>query len=738
MKVRSHIALLAVAILAPAVLFSALVLNVLLTAERKAALRSMQELARASVHIMDREMTYAMATAHVLSTSRNLNEGNFEAYYAQVRTANTDRQIHGALIAENGQQIFNTVRPYGSQIPPPDNAARERISKVLKGSRPVFSDLIKGRATGKFVVSVEYPVTIRDGRRFVVNEWMFSDHLNDLLPKKDVPATWLIAVFDKQAITIARNLHPEKFVGKPPIPERYRTILAGFQGISRAYTRDGVEMYGAWERSSISGWTVGVGVPVSEIEGVAARSVALTAAGFVIAIGLAIAGAFLFSRRLIGAINHVQASAEMLPKHEVPSVTDLRVEEMTRLQTSLHRAGQLLVEGEAVRQQSLHDATRAREHAELAQKIAEEQNRAKDDFLAMLGHELRNPLAAISSGVAVLNMPTNDSERMAKVKGILQRQTQHLTHLVDELLDAHRILNGKIRLSPVPVDLKHAVESCLASFDARGAGKTHTVTAELASVMIEADPTRLEQMICNLVDNALKYTPEGGSINLSVQVADGCAVLAVADNGIGLEPELLKKAFDVFVQGKVVNRTKGGLGIGLAIVNSLARRHGATLTADSPGPNRGSTFTLRFPLTEADPVAAKHDEHKVSLGVRVLVIEDNRDVREMMSLMLSELGFVVHAASDGASGMAIASAVLPDVALVDIDLPDMSGYEVAAALRANSATAGMALLAVTGYGQAADQQQASAAGFDRHFAKPVSIDDLVVAINALMARPSQR
>lgn len=731
MKVRSHIALVAVAILVPAVLFSAAVLNVLLTAERKAALRSMQELARASLSVMDREMTYAMATAHVLSTSRNLHEGNFGAFYAQTKIANNDRGIHGALIAENGQQIFNTVRPYGSQIPAPNNTARDRVRKVLEGFSPMYSDLIKGSATGKFVVSVEHPVTIKDGRRFVVNEWMFSEHLNSLLPKKDVPATWLIAVFDKQAMTIARNIHPEKFVGKPPNPERQRTILAGFQGIARAYTRDGVEMYGAWERSPITGWTVGVGVPVNEIEKVAARSVALTAVGFLIAITLAIAGAFLFSQRLIGAINQVAASAEMLPKHEVPPKVDLRVDEMTRLQMSLHRAGQLLVEGEAVRQQSLQEATLAREHAEQAQKLAEEQNRAKDDFLAMLGHELRNPLAAISSGVTLLNLPTIDSERIVKVKNILQRQTQHLTTLVDELLDAHRILNGKIRLNPVPVDLMNAVVNCLASFESRGAAKTHRLTSELSSVMIKADPTRLEQMICNLIDNALKYTSEGGAVSVSVQVADGCAVLTVADSGIGLEPELLKKAFDVFVQGTVVNRTKGGLGIGLAVVNSLAKQHGATLTADSSGPNQGSTFTLRFPAIAADPVAAEPRKQNAALGVRVLVIEDNRDVREMMSLMLSELGFVVHAASDGKSGISIASTVMPDVALVDIDLPDMSGYDIAKALRADSTTASIRLLAVTGYGQTADQQQAYAAGFDRHFAKPVSIDDLVLAINAM-------
>lgn len=734
MKVRSHIALLVAAILVPAVLFSAAVLNVLLTAERKAALRSMQELARASVNVMDREMTFAMATAQTLSTSRNLNEGRFDAFYDQAVSANRGRAIHATLIDENGQQVFNTVRPYGTAIPAPGAAARARVRKVIDGGRPMFSDLIKGSATGRFVVSAEYPVTIKDGRRFVVNEWMFSDRLTKLLPKENIPASWLISVFDKQGITIARNINPEQFVGHPPRPERLRTILAGFEGLSRAYTRDGIEMYGAWARSSITGWSVGVGVPVAEIERLAVQSVALTAAGFLVAILFAIGAALLFSRRLIRAIDHASAAAEALPAYRVPPVVDLRVEEMNRLQMALHRAGNLLVAGEATRQQSLEEAKAARAHAEKAQKIAEQQNQAKDDFLAMLGHELRNPLAAIASGVTVLNMPGIDGERTAKVKAIIQRQTQHLTHLVDELLDAHRILNGKIKLAPRPVDLKAAVEACLASFEARGATRTHQVSMSLSPATIEADPTRLEQMISNLVDNALKYTPEGGMVRITTGVQGSEAIVELADNGIGLSEELLAKAFDVFVQGNVVNRAKGGLGIGLAVVNSLAKQHGATLTAQSPGINQGSTFTLRFPLVgEALAPAARPDAARTG-GARVLIIEDNRDVREMMVLMLAECGYDVHAAEDGHSGIAAAAELRPELALVDIDLPDMSGYEVARGLKSAAATAGIRLIAVTGYGQAMDQEKALASGFDKHLTKPVPIDILAEAIGQLTGR----
>jgi signal transduction histidine kinase/ActR/RegA family two-component response regulator len=730
MKVRSHIALLVSAILVPTVLFSLVVLNVLLTAERKAALRSMQELARASVNIMDREMTFAMATAQALSTSRNLNEGNFEAFYEQARASNRGRDINAALLDEHGQQIFNTVRPYGTRIGAPDAAAVARVKQVVESGKPVYSGLIKGRATGKFVVSVEYPVTIADGRRFVVDEWMFSEHLDRLLLAKDIPRSWLISVFDRQGITIARNINPEKFVGQPPRNERLKTILSGFEGISRAYTRDGVEMYGAWERSAMTGWSVGVGVPVDEIEQTAVHTVALTAAGFLTALLCAIGGAVLFGRRLIGAIDQASAAAEMLPAYQVPPVADLRVEEMNRLQMALHRAGHLLVAGETTRQQSLEEAKHARVQAEQAQKVAEDQNRAKDEFLAMLGHELRNPLAAIASGVAMLNLPNLDAGRSANVKAIIGRQTRHLTHLVDELLDAHRILNGKITLARTPLDLKAAVEACLASFEARGAASSHRLSAQLAPAMIESDPTRLEQMIANLVDNALKYTPEGGQVEVRLRTEDGSAVLEVADSGIGLSPELLAKAFDVFVQGQVVNRSKGGLGIGLAVVSALARQQGATLEAHSPGLNQGSVFTLRFPLAAALPAVEAPPAAGARTGsARVLVIEDNRDVREAMFLMLSQHGFTVQVAENGQAGIAAASTHLPQVALVDIDLPDISGFEVARTLRSLPATAGIQLFAVTGYGQAADRDKALAAGFDGHFTKPVPVEALVAAIN---------
>lgn len=559
---------------------------------------------------------------------------------------------------------------------------------------------------------------------------LYAGRLSELIPKNGIPNSWLISVFDRDGVTIARNIDGDKFVGELPFEKQRKAVLSGYEGSSRGAVRGGMEVYGYWYRSPTTGWTVAVGVPVTEVHRAAIRSVSLTILGFVVAIIVAALGAILVSRRLVSAIQRVAESAHLLGASRVPPVENLRVTEMNELQRSLHQAGLMLAESEAGRARHLEDCEKARAAAEQAQAVAEQQNKSKDEFLAMLGHELRNPLAAIASGVTVLNLPNVSNELSAKTKTIISRQTKHLTYLVDELLDAHRILSGKITLMKSPVDLQAAVQNCLAAFEARGATLRHQLTVNASSALIEADPTRVEQIIGNLVDNAVKYTPEGGSILVQVKTEGEVAIFSVADTGIGISAELLPKAFDVFVQGKVINRIKGGLGIGLAVVNSLVKQHGATLTAESPGPGLGSTFTVHFPLLQqgkSNPALSQ--PYVASMKTKVLVIEDNHDVREMTCAMLSEFGFQVVSADNGRAGIDSAKMNMPEVALVDIDLPDMSGYEVAARIREDERLADMQLIAVTGYGQLSDKEKALACGFDVHIKKPVNVSDLITAIN---------
>lgn len=738
MKVRSHLAALVLAVVVPLVVFSAAVLNYMIDAERQAVLRGMQELARATLFVMDKEMNVSMATARSLSGSRSLIEGDFAEFYQQAKHANSGRDAHLALIDESGQQLLNTAIEFGTKVPPPTEVTRSRVTAMFANNRPGYSNLLKGRATKKFIVAAEFPVQIEDKRRFLVNVWMYAGRLSELIPKNDIPKSWLISVFDRDGVTIARNIDGDNFIGKPPLEKQRKAVLSRYEGTSRGTVRGGTEVYGYWYRSPTTGWTVAVGVPVAEVHRAAIRSVSLTILGFVVAVIVAALGAVLVSRRLVWAIQRVTESANLLGASKVPPIESLRVTEMNELQRSLRHAGLRLAESEAGRAQHLEDCEKARAAAEQAQAVAEQQNKSKDDFLAMLGHELRNPLAAIASGVTVLNLPNVSNELSEKTKTIISRQTKHLTYLVDELLDAHRILSGKITLMKSPVDLQAAVQNCLAAFEARGVTSRHQLTIDVSSALIEADPTRVEQIISNLIDNAVKYTPEGGSILVQVKTKRDVAIFSVEDTGIGIAPELLPKAFDVFVQGKVINRIKGGLGIGLAVVNSLAKQHDATLTAESPGPGLGSTFTVRFPLLQqVKPNPAPSQSRASSLKTKVLVIEDNHDVREMTCAMLSEFGFQVVSAENGRAGIDSARINMPEVALVDIDLPDTSGYEVAARIREDERLANIQLIAVTGYGQLSDKEKALACGFDVHLKKPVNVSDLITAINDFNRRRTE-
>jgi CheY-like chemotaxis protein len=264
--------------------------------------------------------------------------------------------------------------------------------------------------------------------------------------------------------------------------------------------------------------------------------------------------------------------------------------------------------------------------------------------------------------------------------------------------------------------------------------KEHRVELDLDPLWVRADPTRLQQIIGNLVENAGKYTQAGGTIRIGVHAAaaaPGMAELTVADDGKGIDADLLPRVWDVFVQGKVVSRAKGGLGIGLAVVKSLVEQQGGTVAADSAGPQRGSTFTVRLPLAEAALPGAMPAPPAATPGMqgrRVLVVEDNADLREMMCAMLASRGCTVLGAADGKGALALAGQTRPEIAFVDIDLPDISGHEVARLLATDPALAGIRLVAVTGYGQADDVRRALEAGFERHLKKPVRLEELEAAM----------
>ena len=373
---------------------------------------------------------------------------------------------------------------------------------------------------------------------------------------------------------------------------------------------------------------------------------------------------------------------------------------------------------ERARAERERDALMAREQA--ARADAEATSRSKDEFLAMLAHELRNPLGAIAAAVHVLRVVTPADDRGQQARAVIERQTAHLTRLVDDLLDVARVTSGRVVLAPRPLDLGTLVRDLTGTFRASGRMDQHDVVVDAAEAWIVADPVRIEQVVGNLLDNAIKYTPAGGGIRVAVRNEPGGATLRVADTGAGISPQLLDRVFDLFVQGeRTLDRGRGGLGLGLTLVKRLVELHGGTVSAASEGPGRGATFSVTLPAGRPVDTTPPSPRPPATRPLRILVVEDHADAREMLGAALGLAGHEVHLASDGPSGVSAAVALRPDAALVDIGLPGFDGYEVARRIRAECPGKSIHLIALTGYGQPEDRRRTVEAGFDDHLVKPV-------------------
>ncbi|MEA2711028.1 MAG: hypothetical protein QOF78_3629 [Phycisphaerales bacterium] len=385
-------------------------------------------------------------------------------------------------------------------------------------------------------------------------------------------------------------------------------------------------------------------------------------------------------------------------------------------------------------------ALRARRRQyEVRDLLAETRNavRQRDQFLAMLGHELRNPLATITNAMSVLDA-ASPPEGLLEIeqREIIRRQTDHLARLVDDLLDVSRITSGKIALQRRPADLCDLAKRATKAIDGAARKQQHeiVVTTHCDPVYVDADPLRMEQVINNLLTNAIKYTPAGGRIEVNVAPDDvGHAVLRVRDNGMGITHDLLPRVFDLFTQAeRALDRSQGGLGIGLTLVRALVEMHDGRVTVQSDGPGCGSEFVISLPRIAAPhfaPTPQKSIEPSVSGNrKRILVIEDQADARRALQRLLQIWGHDVDVAEDGVRGVDAAIAQPPEVALIDVGLPGLDGYEVARRLRIALGKS-VRLVALTGYGQPEDRDRAFDAGFDLHLVKPVDRDQLSGALN---------
>lgn len=738
MKIRAHLALIATATLVPVVIFSAVSLNLLLDAERKAALKNLHETARSTALMIDRDLGSAEAALRVLARSERLASGDLAGFYAQAKPLGTDSGTWTQVLDREGRQLLNTGMPFGGTLPPPAPAAAERVARVMQTRQTLVSDLVIGPSTKRFNTTLNIPVPLDDGQRYVLAQVFDASYFARIFTQNDISSNWTVAILDRRGNFIARSRQSEAQTGKPALPELVSAAMAATDGELRHKTLEGVDSYDVFTHSPVSGWTVAVAVPSDIVESTARNAVLVAALGLLAALLAAGGTAALVSRRLVRSIRSADTAAKALARGDTPVPVSTGVDEMDSLSSAIAGAGTILDRERQSRLEAESERARLLENERIARQQAELQNRQKDQFLAMLGHELRNPLSAISGAIAVMKARDASAALNTRAHTIIERQSNHLSHIVDDLLDLSRMTMGRITLSRQLLDLAAVVHANVDTLHAAGRVGDCDIGVESEPAWIDADRTRLDQIIGNVIGNALKFSGMEGRIDITVACDATDAIWTVRDFGIGISEDLMPNIFDAFVHGAAqVDHALGGLGIGLNLVRQLVELHGGSIEVSSAGLGTGTTVEVRFPLAKPAvalaPALAKAEspasQHRASPSMStVLLIEDNADSREMMSMLLGMLGYQVLEAANGSEGLRLARQDQPAIAVVDIGLPDMDGYAVARQLRAEPGLNNMTLIALTGYGQDADRKRALAAGFDSHLVKPLDMDVLVNTI----------
>lgn len=724
--------LVAAVVLAPAFGTALIAVEKVREGERRAALEGLRETVRATSLLVDSEVQRSVGALTALGNSPHLKSGNMPLLYAQAADLNQPPDVWSFVVDANGQQVFNTAMPLGTPMPPP--RAQDKISQVLATGTPWVSDLIVGGVTGRLLTTIYAPAKASPG--FVVAQAIAVEHWKSTTLQPHGRTDLTVGVIDRSGRFIARSREPEKWLGKAARPELVTAAAQADEGLIRHKTLEGVESYDAFAHSKSTGWTIAVAAPVASIEASANQAVIWLAAGLCAAMAIAIGATILFGRKFLELTEAMMAATRSLGQGQIPPARRLALREFDALNSSLVHTGHLLAQAQESRT-AMEAEQRARLLAdEIADKErAQAENAAKDRFLALLGHELRNPLAAIGGATEILIQKNGASHEDGRYLNMIKRQNRHLTRIVNDLLDVSRMLSDKIVLDSGPLNLSQCVKGCVEALRTSGFAKPAQIQLTADEVWTRGDPVRMEQIINNLLNNALKFSLHCEPIEVDVRKEDGLAVVELIDHGIGINEDLMAKIFDPFVQGPHLRgQVHAGLGIGLALVKQLVLLHEGEITAYSEGANKGSRFLIKLPLTAPvqNPVAhpngsglATSDSH-----LRVLLVEDNPDAMQATAVLLDLMGYEVVTARDGDEALEVVLTHPPDVVLMDIGLPGKSGYQVAAEIKATPQGQFIPLVALTGYGLDS-QETAQTAAFDGFLIKPVDSDLVVETISTL-------
>jgi signal transduction histidine kinase/CheY-like chemotaxis protein len=732
MRVKGLLLLVAAVVFVPGFLAAVVAVEKVRDGEREASLRGLRETVRASALLVDREVQRSVGAMTALAQSEHLLTGNLKGFHEQALAINQP-YVWTLLFDETGTQLINTAVPFGT--PPPSPSAAERVAQVLATNRLLVSDVMRGPVSGKLLTTLYFPTKEWNGKRYVVAQAFSIEHWKTSALQLKNGSSLTVGVIDRNGLFVSRNVNADALLGKPARPELVAAAASASEGLIRHPTLEGLDSYDAFTHSELTGWTVAVAVPVKTIEASATQAVLWLAAAGALALAAGLTAAVLLGRLFIRVVDDTARAARQIGDGSAPVLPRSSLEEVNALYEALARAGeQIVVErrsreaAEAERGQLLERETALREEAQ-------RQNAAKDQFLALLGHELRNPLAAISGATAVLSHPRTNPDAKENFLAIIQRQNRHLRHIVDDLLDVSRLASGRIVLDKSALNLADCVRSCVDALRASERAAKHAITVQADDVWVDGDSVRLEQIVNNLVSNSLKCSPPGTEIRVEVRDAGDEAVIRVVDAGVGISAELMPHIFKLFVQGPALTGSmSSGLGIGLALVKQLVELHGGRVHAESQGGGTGATFIVTLPKMARPEVRADAPRLTEHVGRRVLLVEDDADAMAATSELLRLMNHRVVQAKNREEVLRMLATEQIDIIVMDIGMPGQDGYEIAKELRRLPATRSMPMIALTGFGQEVDRSRALVAGFNEHLVKPVDPDRLARVIDTLSPR----
>jgi signal transduction histidine kinase/ActR/RegA family two-component response regulator len=916
-SVRSHLILIILAVLIPLLLFSVWLVRALSVKEQEALIQGLRETARAAAIAVQKEMSTHIGALETLAASRALDDGDLIAFREQaLRVVEGQRRHHwlAVVVADpSGQEVLSTLTP--TETPRPATADMSGFREVLATRRPAVRDVTSGSPPGPMEFGVRVPVERGDELRYVLTALIGIEAMGEVVSALRIPVPSVCTILDSKHIIVARSRNADQFVGKPAPPRYVAASRAADEGTFTYDTMEGEAVHAAYSRVPDTGWTVGLGAPVTLLASSRRTSLLLLGGAGLLLLGLGVVLAALTGRRFTRSIASISAAARALGQGDPPRLPPSGIDEVDRAGRALVEAADLLrdreealrsARAEAVRSadrlrhlqavteialgprtanEVLHDIlqrvrkalgantatlllldaegqhlvpahsvglteeielgvkvavgqgvsgkigdsprglivpdlkdeavvspvlrsrvqslvgvplrsgprflgvlhvgsaqldaftsddldllrliadrivlaierSRLLETERLARQEAESASRTKDEFLAVLSHELRTPLNAVYGWARMLQSRRLGETEAARALDAIVRNADAQVQLIDDLLDVSRIVTGKMRLDVREVSLDTVIEAALDAVRPAAEAKSIRLQPVLHPLPgpVTGDPARLQQVIWNLLINAVKFTPQGGRVQVSLREVDSHVEIAVSDTGQGIPPALLPLIFERFRQvDSSTTRTVGGLGVGLALVRHLVELHGGSVAADSAGEGQGATFTVKLPLAASRLLATPGSRGELAAvrsaasgmpaaalrGVRTLVVDDDRDALDLVSVVLAGAGADVRTCASAEEAMAAWREWRPDVLLSDIQMPGEDGYSLIRRVRAEESDDGgrVPAVALTAYGRVEDRMRALSAGFSMHLPKPVDPIELVTVVASLVEpRPSR-